>query len=115
VDCPGGVCNPCDEFCHRENQILVGGTPVWAVTPWRTDCNPNPPICSDWNACGYPSCTFSRAGWCPGYVACHENAPCDNDLDFTPELPPGASYDVDYLVTPLNGSWPISLVLYWYE
>jgi hypothetical protein len=115
ADCPGGVCNPCDEFCHRENQIIVDGTPVWTATPWRTDCSPNPPQCSEWNACGYPSCTYSRAGWCPGYIACHQDPPCDNDLDLTTELPPGGSYDVDYLVTPMNGSWPISLVMYWYE
>ena len=71
--------------------------------------------CNQWNACGYPSCTYSRSGWCPGYVACHHNDPCDNDLDFTADLPGGSSYLIDYNVTPKNGSWPISLVLYWYE
>lgn len=33
----------------------------------------------------------------------------------TSEIPPGGSYDVDYGITPQNGSWPVSLVLYWYE
>ena len=30
-------------------------------------------------------------------------------------FPPGGTYDVDYDVQPQNGSWPVSLVLYWYE
>jgi len=115
ADCPNGVCNPCDEFCHRMNQIIVDGTPVWEVEPWRTDCSPSPPFCSEWNACGYPSCTYPRAGWCPGYIACHSDPPCDNDIDFTLDLPPGGTYDIDYNVTPKNGSWPVSLVMYWYE
>ena len=25
------------------------------------------------------------------------------------------TYDVDYNVTPRNGSWPVSVVVYWYE
>ena len=58
---------------------------------------------------------FSRAGWCPGYIACHHDAPCDNDLDLTPHLLPGGTYDIDYNVFPLNGSWSVSLVAYWYE
>ena len=31
------------------------------------------------------------------------------------DIPPGGTYDFDYGITPQNGSWPISLVLYWYE
>lgn len=115
ADCPGGACNPCDEFCQRENQILVDGGIAWSAIPWRTDCSPAATPCSNWNACGFPSCTFSRAGWCPGYIACHHNAPCDNDLDFTADLPAGGTYDIDYNVTPVNGSWPVSLVMYWYD
>ena len=61
------------------------------------------------------SCTFPRAGWCPGYIACHHNAPCDNDIDVTGSLIPGGSYDIDYTITPKNGSWPVSVVVYWYE
>jgi hypothetical protein len=114
AECPGGVCNPCDEFCHRMNQIIVDGDVKWEVEPWRDDCSPGP-ACSTWNACGYPSCTYPRAGWCPGYIACHTDDPCDNDLDFTADLPPGSTYDIDYNVTPRNGSWPVSLVMYWYE
>ena len=113
-ECPGGTCQNCDEFCHRMNQIIVDGDVKWEVEPWRDDCSPGPE-CSTWNACGYPSCTYPRAGWCPGYVACHHNAPCDNDLDFTADLPPGGTYDIDYNVTPKNGSWPVSLVMFWYE
>ena len=114
LGCPGGFCQNCDEFCHRENQILVDTNNVWSAVPFRTDCSPGPP-CSTWNACGFPSCTFSRAGWCPGYIACHHNAPCDNDLDLTADLPAGGTYDIDYNVTPVNGSWPVSLVMFWYE
>jgi hypothetical protein len=114
ADCPGGSCSYCDEFCHRMNQIIIDGDVKWEVEPWRDDCSPGP-SCATWNACGYPSCTYPRAGWCPGYIACHENAPCDNDLDFTTDLAPGGTYDIDYSVTPRNGSWPVSLVMFWYE
>jgi hypothetical protein len=114
--CPGGGCANCDEFCHRTNRLRVGGSPVWSVIPWRDDCTlPPANPCYEWNACGTVSCTFPRAGWCPGYVACHHNAPCDNDIDLTGQLPPGASYDLDYVVEPQNGYWPVSVVLYWYE
>ncbi len=115
AQCPGGVCNPCDEFCHRTNTVLANGQPIWSVVPWRTDCSPSGNHCSNWNACGTTSCTFPRAGWCPGYVACHHNAPCDNDVDVTGSLLPGGSYDLDYTVTPQNGFWPVSVVVYWYE
>ena len=115
AECPGGgVCSPCDEFCRRNNRILVDGSPVWEVEPWRSDCSPGP-ACSAWNSCGTASCAFSRAGWCPGYVACHTSAPCDNDIDLTAELPAGGTYAIDYDVVPRNGSWPVSLVVYWYE
>lgn len=114
AECPGGVCSPCDEFCQRNNRIIVNSIPAWEDVPWRTDCNAAPG-CQTWNACGFPSCTFSRSGWCPGYIACHDNPPCDNDLDFTTELPAGGTYDIDYDVVPQNGSWSISLVLYWYN
>jgi hypothetical protein len=109
--CPGGSCQNCDEFCHRTNTIFVDGAPVWEEVPWN-DCSLN---CPDWNSCGFPSCAFSRAGWCPGTIACHSNPPCDQDLPMTEHLAPGGTYDVDYGVTPLNGSWDISLVAYWYE
>jgi hypothetical protein len=114
AQCPGGVCNPCDEFCHRTNRLIVDGTPAWQFQPWRSDCSPGP-SCSTWNACGFPSCTFPRAGWCPGYIACHQNPPCDQDIDVTGALAPGGTYDVDYDVVPMNGSWPVSVVVYWYE
>ena len=113
ADCPGGVCNPCDEFCHRTNQFLLDGSPIWNVIPFRTDCNVG--SCPNWNACGFPSCTFPRAGWCPGYIACHHNAPCDNDIDFTSQIPPGGTYDFDYQIVEPNGSWDVSVALYWYE
>jgi len=112
--CPGGVCNPCDEFCHRTNRLLSGGHPIWEVVPYRTDCSPGP-SCATWNACGFPSCTFPRAGWCPGYIACHQNPPCDQDIDLTTELKAGGTYDLGYDVTPQNGSWPVSVVVYWYD
>jgi len=114
AQCPGGVCNPCDEFCHRTNRLISDGHPLWEVIPFRTDCSTGP-ACSTWNACGFPSCTFPRAGWCPGYIACHQNPPCDQDIDLTTQLPPGVTYQLDYNVTPQNGSWPTSVVLYWYE
>ena len=118
VGCPGGSCQNCDEFCHRTNEIIVDSTPVWQEIPWRDDCfveSGTGQTCNQWNSCGFPSCAGSRAGWCPGYIACHHDAPCDNDLDMTPNLAPGGTYDVDYNVFPRNGSWSVSLVTYWYE
>jgi hypothetical protein len=116
AECPGGSCQNCDEFCHRTNQILVNGTPVWEEVPWRDDCTPGGVTdCQNWNACGWPSCTFSRAGWCPGYIACHHDAPCDQDLDLTTALSPGGTYDVDYNVLVNTGSWSVSLTAFWYE
>ncbi|HKQ61275.1 MAG TPA: peptide-N-glycosidase F-related protein [Candidatus Polarisedimenticolaceae bacterium] len=116
TQCPGGgSCLPCDEFCHRRNRILKNGSPVFQFIPFRTDCSPAGNPCSNWNACGFPSCTFPRAGWCPGYIACHQNAPCDQDLDFTAALPPGGTYNLAYDVLVQRGSWPVSLVVYWYD
>ncbi len=110
---------PCDEFCQRINRILVDGEPVWEHMVWRTDCSPGAiDACRAWNACGYPSCRFSRSGWCPGYIACHENDPCDQDLDLTAQLQPGGTYDLLYNIqniTPGGANWIYSLVLYWYE
>jgi hypothetical protein len=115
ANCPGGTCQPCDEFCHRTNRILSEGAPIYTVTPWRTDCSPGgPQDCRDWNACGWPSCTYSRAGWCPGYLACTTTGACDQDIDLTSQLPPGGTYDIDYDVLVQRGSWAVSLVLYWY-
>jgi hypothetical protein len=118
LGCPGGSCGNCDEFCHRTNQIVVDGNPVWSEIPWRGDCfveSGTGQTCNQWNSCGFPSCAGSRAGWCPGYIMCHHDAPCDNDIDMTPFLLPGGAYDIDYNVFPVNGSWSISLVAYWYE
>jgi hypothetical protein len=114
ADCPGGVCNPCDEFCHRTNRVLRNGSPIFSFTPFRTDCSPPGTPCFNWNSCGFPSCTFSRAGWCPGYIACHRNPPCDQDIGFTGALAPGGTYNISYDVLVQRGSWPVSLVVYWY-
>jgi fibronectin type 3 domain-containing protein len=115
-NCPSGECNPCDEFCHRTNRILVDGSSAWEDVPWRDDCSPGSLFaCWEWNACGHASCQFSRAGWCPGYVACHHDAPCDQDLDMTGSLTPGMTHDVDYEIDVRRGSWAISLTAYWYE
>lgn len=116
ANCPGGSCQNCDEFCHRTNRILRGATPIWQQVAFRTDCSPAGILdCQNWNACGWPSCTFSRAAWCPGYIACHQNAPCDQDLDMSTQLTPGGTYDLSYDVLVQRGSWQISLVAYWYN
>lgn len=115
ANCPGGSCQNCDEFCHRTNRILKNGAPAYTVVPFRTDCSPGGTACMTWNACGFPSCVFSRAGWCPGYLACTSNAPgCDQDIDLTSQFPPGGTYNVGYDVLVQRGSWSVSLVLYWY-
>lgn len=115
ANCPGGSCQNCDEFCHRTNRILKNGSPIWTGVPWRTDCSPGSiTACQGWNACGWPSCTFSRAGWCPGYIACPTPGACDQDMDFTSQFPPGSTSNVGYDVLVQRGSWAVSLVLYWY-
>ncbi len=113
---------PADEFCPRINRILVDSSSAWEYTPWRDCCYPRgtEPLClgcTDWNACGWPSCTFDRSGWCPGEIACHYNIDegCDQDLDLTSSLAPGGSYDVEYEILDINGSWSRSLVVYWYH
>ncbi|MFN7966356.1 MAG: peptide-N-glycosidase F-related protein [Acidobacteriota bacterium] len=116
ANCPGGSCQNCDEFCHRTNRILRNTTPIWQQVPFRTDCSPAGLFdCQNWNACGWPSCTFSRAAWCPGYIACHTNAPCDQDIDLTSQLPAGGTYNIDYDVLVNRGSWSVSLVMFWYN
>jgi hypothetical protein len=116
ADCPGGTCQNCDEFCHREHLVKVDGQTAWQFTPWRSDCSPGSLLaCQSWNACGWPSCTFSRAGWCPGYIACHQNPPCDQDRDLTLWLTPGGSHGLTWEVPIVNGSWGASLVVYWYN
>jgi len=120
ADCPG---LPADEFCARWSNVLVDDASVWRFQPWRTDCSPlgqgncSPGSCRDWNACGCPSCTFDRSAWCPGLLTCHENEPCDQDIDANAWLPPGETHDFRYEVeNPSAGSWwSFSSVLYWYE
>ena len=107
------------EFTNRQMRLRSDDHIVWQDQLWRTDCGPinncGPASCKQWNACGCPSCTFSRAGWCPGLIACHDNAPCDNDLDLTAVLPAGFTWDVQFEVMyAVTGSWPTSLLIYWY-
>jgi hypothetical protein len=118
IDCPNSIygdpCRPCDEFCHRTNQILVDQNVVWSHIPWMNCCfEPFCLGCIDYNPCG--NCPPDRAGWCPGLIACHDSAPCDQDLDATTWFPAGGTYDVDYDILVRSGSWSKSLVLYWYE
>jgi hypothetical protein len=117
------VCvNPADEFCPRTNRIIVDTALAWEDVPWRDCCYPRgtePSCvgCADWNACGYPSCTYDRSGWCPGEIACHDNLDegCDQDLLLTDPMTPGESHDINYQILDINGSWSRSLVVYWYE
>jgi hypothetical protein len=108
-----GCPNPADEFCPRYTHIDVDGMEVWGVTPWN-EC---PDDCRPWNACGFPSCTYPRSGWCPGFITCHTDDPCDQDLDLTSALAPGGTYDIKYWIDDIGngGSWSYSLILYWYE
>lgn len=115
-NCPGGSCQNCDEFCHRTNRILRDGSPIWTGVPFRTDCSPGGITdCQNWNSCGWPSCVFSRAGWCPGYIACTGNAPCDQDIDMTSQLLPGSTHGIGYDVLVQRGSWTVSMAVFWYR
>ena len=109
--------NPCDEFCRKVVTINVNGTPRWGTIPWRTDCSPPGNPCFNWNACGYPSCTYPRSGWCPGYIACHEDPPCDQDIPMTSAFTPGATHDFlfDVRLLTAGASWTNSVAIYWYE
>jgi hypothetical protein len=113
--------NPADEFCQRVNRILVNSATAWEDVPWRDCCWPrdssNCNGCSDWNACGFPSCTFNRSGWCPGELACHDNLDegCDQDQILTSALTSGQTHDIEYQVVDIAGSWSRSLVVYWYD
>lgn len=117
----GQCVNPADEFCPRTNKIIVDSTPAWQDIPWRDCCWPRGSAqcdgCRDWNACGYPSCTFDRSGWCPGELACHDNLDegCDQDQLLTSALTPGQSHDIQYEIVGVNGTWARSLVVYWYN
>jgi len=116
-----GCANPADEFCQRVNRIWIDSSLVWADIPWRDCCWPRGSGdcsgCADWNACGFPSCTFDRSGWCPGELACHDNLDegCDQDQLLTPYMSPGTSHDFEYEVVNVAGSWSRSLVVYWYQ
>jgi hypothetical protein len=113
---------PCDEFCSKPIGFFVDSAMKTRITPYRDDCSPlgenvcGPGTCQDWNACGCPSCTYNRSGWCPGLIACHHNEPCDQDLPVTSWFTPGTPQDI-YLhvfnMTP-GASWANSLSLYWY-
>ena len=74
-------------------------------------------MCWMFNACGFPSCTYPRSGWCPGEIACHYNldAGCDQDLDATAWLPPGGTYSIGYEILERHGSWAKSITVFWYE
>ena len=116
VQCPGGSCQNCDEFCHRTNRILRNGTVIWSAVPFKSnnECSfEDGKNCWTWNACG--TCPYGRAGWCPGKIACHTDSPCDNDLNLTSQLPAGGTYNLDYDVLVQRGSWLVSAVLYWYR
>lgn len=108
----------CDEFCPKVNAIHIDGSPVWRDTVWRDDCSPIINPCSRWNACGWPSCTFDRSGWCPGFIACHDPDPCNQDIEASYWLRPGSTHDVLFQIediTPGGASWIYSLALYWWE
>ncbi|MEY2829780.1 MAG: hypothetical protein RIQ33_1638, partial [Bacteroidota bacterium] len=57
-----------DEFNPKLNEIFMDGKPLFAITPWRTDCatyrlhNPSSGNFPD----GLSSSDLSRSNWCPG-------------------------------------------------
>jgi hypothetical protein len=57
-----------DEFNPKLNQILLDGTEIFSIVPWRTDCGTyrlsNPASGNFSN--GMSSSDFSRSNWCPG-------------------------------------------------
>ena len=59
-----------DEFVPKKNTILLNGTTVFQVTPWREDCGSyrlfNPASGNFSN--GLSSSDYSRSNWCPGMV-----------------------------------------------
>ncbi len=59
-----------DEFVPRKNTILLDGTTIFGLAPWRQDCGSyrlyNPASGNFPN--GLSSSDYSRANWCPGMV-----------------------------------------------
>jgi Peptide-N-glycosidase F, N terminal/Peptide-N-glycosidase F, C terminal len=59
-----------DEFVPKKNTILLNGTVVFGLAPWRQDCGSyrlfNPASGNFPN--GLSSSDYSRANWCPGMV-----------------------------------------------
>lgn len=59
-----------DEFVPKKNTILLNGTAVFGLAPWRQDCGSyrlyNPASGNFPN--GLSSSDYSRSNWCPGMV-----------------------------------------------
>lgn len=57
-----------DEFVPKQHRITLDGKPVFAFTPWRTECGShrlyNPASGNFEN--GLSSSDYSRSNWCPG-------------------------------------------------
>jgi len=70
-DCSG----PAEEFCRRQQQVLLDGAVISSFTPWRDcasactlshDASRNVDYCAE-NPCGdVASVKAARANWCPG-------------------------------------------------
>lgn len=85
----GGNLN-CAEFCRQNHWIELDQQSIYQWQNWNDDCG--------MNAC-YPqggTWIYNRAGWCPGEdVYTH-------DLELTPVVQAGSSYDLDYEVDAYN-------------
>ena len=50
-------------------------------------------------------------------ITCHDNEPCEQDIDLTSVFASGGTFDVQYEINSIasGGSWANSLVIYYYR
>jgi len=106
---------PAEEFCHRMLDVLVDGTVLPAVDPWRDDCDCTRATyapfsltyCAE-NPCGaISSVVASRANWCPGTMT----------EPFVWEVTHAAGAHVfswHFSTLAAGGSWQLSAIYYAY-
>ncbi len=97
----------CAEFCQMRHDLIIDGSVVASINPWRPDCSDNPvsPQYGTWE--------YARNGWCPGASALGQR------VDLTPYVTPGESASLDLDIRMYDGAEydntsPVDLLPYTY-
>ena len=116
-----GCIGPAEEFCKRTHDILIDGTKVQTIQPWRTDCatlctithygpvNGGFDYCQE-NPCGaISSVKAPRANWCPGSMT-------DPNMWETPELGTPGQHTFQWTISTVasGGLWAVSATYFAY-